>query len=82
MSQHFAERAEVAVMPLEAKSASEVVGIIRVKHVGHIFVQTDDGGLYAASDGADLRGQRRIAFAQKRLPPRRRVQECRSRPLS
>jgi hypothetical protein len=54
----FKSKEEVAVMPVGAKSPSEVVRISRITYAGPCFVQTDDGRMYAASDGADLRGRR------------------------
>lgn len=54
----FDLKQEVAVMPVGAKSPSEVVRISRITHAGRCFVQTDDGRMYAASDGADLYGTR------------------------
>jgi hypothetical protein len=58
MSQRFKAKDEVAVMPLGAKSAGEVVRITRIKHASHCFVQTDDGRMYASFDAADLYGTR------------------------
>ena len=60
MSQPFVLDAKVAVMPIGEEAARRVVGIKRIKHVGHVFVQTDDGTLYVKSDGGDLRGTQQI----------------------
>ena len=54
----FKKDEEVAVMPLGAQSPSQVIRITRITHTGHHFVQTDDGRMYATSDGADLYGTR------------------------
>src|SRR5262249_26221034 len=45
---------EVAVMPREAKSPAEVVRISKVRFAGRLYIETNDGHVYAASDGKEF----------------------------
>jgi hypothetical protein len=45
---------EVAIMPLGATSADDVLQIALVRHVGHVFITLNDGRMYLRVDGADV----------------------------
>jgi hypothetical protein len=51
---HIHERDEVAVMPREAKSPADVVRISKVRFAGQFCIETNDGSIYAASDGTEF----------------------------
>jgi len=81
MRPSFEVNAEVAVVPLNPEFPGEVAGIVRIRHVGHTLVQTNDCRMYSRIDGIDLCGkcrieratnQHRIAFMNC-LPASRRV---------
>jgi hypothetical protein len=44
---------EVAIVRPHAWG-NEIVAITRVKHIGHVLLETDDGRFYSASDGKSI----------------------------
>jgi hypothetical protein len=67
---------EVAVLQRHDLSR-EVVGIARVKFVGHILIQTDDDGYYSISDGKSI-GARRTSFIEPASDAHRRALQRRA----
>ena len=53
---------EVAVMRPHSWG-NEIVGLTKVKHVGHVLVETDDGQFYSASDGESI-GARQLTYLE------------------
>ena len=51
---HIQARDEVAVMPREAKSPADVLRISKVRFAGRFCIETNDGHVYAASDGKEF----------------------------
>lgn len=51
---------EVAVLPIDAESPFDVLKIVRVTHVGHVHIQTEDQQRYAADDGASINMHERL----------------------
>jgi hypothetical protein len=76
---NFAAADEVAVMPREAKSPADVLRISKVRFAGRLCIETNDGHVYAASDGKEFVDQMQTyivpATAEHRAAIRRRASQ-------
>ena len=76
---YFTAANEVAVMPREAKSPADVLRISKVRFAGRFCIETNDGHVYAASDGKEFVAQTQtyieLATAQHRAAIRRRASQ-------
>ena len=57
---HLEVEDEVAILPANSDSPADVIKLERVVHIGHVFIRTTDQRMYAAVDGVNLDGLRRL----------------------